>query len=310
VLRRCVDILRRQPHLGRFLVSRALMYTGLSTRFIIPKAGFRLRFFPTNSSAQQWVDPYHDNDADHGHREETFFRRYLRPGDVVVDVGANFGLTALAAFSAVGSGGEVHAFEPHPRIFSFLVGNIELNGAQEVVTPYNLAIGERAGTAYLTDMRADDQNGVSPGATGLRVAMSTLDDAASRLASIALLKIDVEGYEPFVLRGATQTLARTACVYFESSDEKLAQHGSSLGEIVELLAGHGFQVRRLGGAAPTTAVTAAYGSSQLEDLVAVCDVGYLHRRLTGSAPTAGGASAAADQPALIAGPRGHACPPA
>ena len=68
----------------------------------------------------------------------------------------------------------MHAFEPHPRIFSFLVGNIELNGAQAAVTTYNLAIGERVGTAFLTDERADDQNRVSPDANGLRVPMSTL----------------------------------------------------------------------------------------------------------------------------------------
>jgi len=260
------------------------MYSGLSTRFVIPKRGFRLRFYPTNSSAQQWVDPYHENDAHHGHREETFFRRYLRPGDVVVDVGANFGLTALAAYSAVGRSGQVHAFEPHPRIFSFLEGNIALNGAEDVVKPYNLAIGEASGTVFLTDERADDQNSVSDDATGLRVPMSTLDEAASDLPPIALLKIDVEGYEQFVLRGATHTLDRTACIYFESSDEKFAQHGYSLGEIVELLAPRGFEVRRLrGDGAQTTVVTPDDGSSELEDLVAVADVDYLHRRLNGSA---------------------------
>ncbi|TMD30056.1 MAG: FkbM family methyltransferase [Chloroflexi bacterium] len=58
-----------------------------------------------------------------------------------MDLGANIGLTALAAFSAVGPSGHVHAFEPHPRIFDFLVGNIELNRAETVVTPYNLALG-------------------------------------------------------------------------------------------------------------------------------------------------------------------------
>ena len=98
----------------------------------------------------------------------------------------------------------------------------------------------------------------------------------------ALLKIDVEGYEQFVLRGATETLARTACVYFESSAENFAQHGYTLGEIVEMLAPLGFEVRRLDGAGPTTAVTSADGSSELEDLVAVRDIDYLHRRLNGS----------------------------
>lgn len=258
------------------------MYSGLSTRFVIPKQGFRLRFYPTNSSAQQWVDPYHENDNHHGRREETFFRRYLRPGDVVVDVGANFGLTALAAFSVVGSSGQVHAFEPHPRIFSFLVGNIELNGAERVITPYNLAIGDREGAVLITDERADDQNSVSPDGTGLPVPMSTLDRAASTLPQIALLKIDVEGYEQFVLRGATDTLTRTACVYFESSAENFAQHGYSLGDIIEMLARHGFEVRRPDSTGFTTAVPAGERSSELEDLVAVRDLDYLHHRLNGA----------------------------
>jgi len=190
-VRHYVDALRREARPGRFLMSRALMYSGLSTRIVIPKRGFRLRFYPTNGTAQQWVDPYHEHATDHGHREETFLRRYLRPGDVVVDVGANFGLTALAAFTTVGPRGQMHAFEPHPRIFRFLLGNIELNGAEAVVTPYNLALGERAGTVFLTDERADDQNSVSPDTTGLRVPMSTLDDAVAQLPRIALLKIDV-----------------------------------------------------------------------------------------------------------------------
>ena len=264
-------------------MSRALRYSGLSTRFVIPKRGFRLRFYPSNSSAQQWVDPYHENDAQHGQREETFFRRYLRPGDVVVDVGANFGLTALAAFSVVGRSGQVHAFEPHPRIYSFLEGNIALNGAQDVVKAYNLAIGEQPGEVFLTDERADDQNCVSDDATGLRVPMSTLNDAAGDLPPIALLKIDVEGYEQFVLRGATHTLERTACIYFESCDEKFAQYGYSLAEIVDLLAPHGFEVRRLGGdGGQTTAIAAGDGSTELEDLVAVSDLEYLHQRLNGS----------------------------
>jgi len=281
-VRHYVDALRREARPGRFLMSRALMYSGLSTRIVIPKRGFRLRFYPTNGTAQQWVDPYHEHATDHGHREETFLRRYLRPGDVVVDVGANFGLTALAAFTTVGPRGQMHAFEPHPRIFRFLLGNIELNGAEAVVTPYNLALGERAGTVFLTDERADDQNSVSPDTTGLRVPMSTLDDAVAQLPRIALLKIDVEGYEQFVLRGATMTLARTDCVYFESSDAHFARHEYALVNVVELLAANGFEVRCLGGAGLTSAITATEGSSETEDLVAVRDIDHLHGRLDGS----------------------------
>jgi FkbM family methyltransferase len=281
VLRRYVDALRREEQPIRFLISRALMYSGLSRAIVIQKRGFRLRFYPTNATAQQWVDPYHTHDKEHGHREETFFRHYLRPGDVVVDVGANFGLTALAAFSAVGPSGQVHACEPHPRIFGFLVGNIELNRAEGVVRPYNLALGDHAGTVFLTDRRADDQNTVSLDTTDVCVPMSRLDDVVAALPHIALLKIDVEGYEKFVLLGATNTLTRVECVYFESYDTHFARHGYGLDEVVDLLSAHGLEVRRLGAGGSTTPVTAGETSSKPENLVAVRDLEHLHRRLQG-----------------------------
>jgi FkbM family methyltransferase len=281
VLGRYVAILRRERQPLRFLLSRALMYSGLSKVIVIQKRGFKLRFYPTNATAQQWVDPYHLYDKRHGDLEETFFRRYLRRGDVVVDVGANFGLTALSAFSAVGSRGHVYAFEPHPRIFRYLVGNIALNGAAEVITPYNMALGNHIGTVFLTDRRADDQNTVSRDTTSTRVAQSTLDDVVVALRRIALLKIDVEGYEKFVLEGATATLAHVDCVYFESHDAGYAAHGYALADVIDLLAAQGFEVRRLDPDGSTTRVAIGETSSENENLVAVRDVDRLHRRLNG-----------------------------
>jgi FkbM family methyltransferase len=258
---------------------------------VIQKRGFRMRFYPTNATAQQWVDPYHLRDKEHGYREETFFRHYLRQGDVVVDVGANVGITTLAAFSAVGPSGRVYAFEPHPRIYRFLVGNIELNDAQNVVTAQNLALGEHDGTAFLTDRRADDQNTVAAD-RGIAVPMSTLDAAVASVPSISLLKIDVEGYEKFVLLGAARTLERVECVYFESFDPNLAQHGYPVDEVVELLMARGFEVRRLDRDSTTTMPATSgerpYGPDAPEDLVAVRDVDRLERRLRGEPVAARG----------------------
>jgi FkbM family methyltransferase len=275
-----VDVVRGERRPVRFLISRLLMSSGLSKGIVIQKRGFRLRFYPTNASAQQWVDPYHQYDKDHGYREETFVRRFLRPGDVVVDVGANVGITALAAFSVVGSSGQVHAFEPHPRIFDFLAGNIELNDAGAVVTPYKLALGDHDGTAFLTDYHADDQNTVSIDITDVEVRMSTLDDAVRALPCIALLKIDVEGYEKFVLLGGTQTLPRVRCIYFESLEHELARHGHKVGDVIAFLASHDFKVRRLAdGASTTVPLSADACSSDPSNLVAAHDLDDLHRRL-------------------------------
>ena len=281
VLRRYVTILRREKQPFRFLVSRALMYSGLSRALVIQKSGFKLRFYPTNAAALLWADPFHVHDKQHGALEETFLHRYLRRGDVVIDVGANFGLTALAAFSVVQPSGRVYAFEPHPQVFRYLQGNIELNDAAHVITAHNLALGNRVGTVFLTDRRAADRNVVSREPTPVRVAQSTLDDVALTLPRINLLKIDVEGYEKFVLEGATRTLPRVDCVYFEANDASYATHGYTRTDVINFLAAQGFETRRLEPSGITTVVRngdAAYG---YENLIGVSDVDRLHRRLQG-----------------------------
>jgi FkbM family methyltransferase len=254
------------------------MRTGLSSRIVIQLNGFRLRFYPTNATAQQWIEPHHRHC---GAREEAFLRRYLRRGDTVVDVGANVGLTALQAWSLVGSAGEVHAFEPHPQIFEYLTGNIRLNGAQDIVRAYNLALGSEARDVWFTNRRADDQNAVSPASTGLRVPMIRLDDAVADVASVSLLKVDVEGYELHVLQGASAVLARTECVYFEAASENFAQFGYELRDIRQLLRDRGFRVRRLDAGGLTTALGEKDDVAGVEDLVAVRDIDLLHTRLAG-----------------------------
>ena len=87
----------------------------------VRREGYVLHFFPTSMSAAMWADP------DFRVGEERFLRAVLQPGDVVIDVGANVGSTALASAVAVGAEGHVLAVEPHPRIFGYLKANIARN---------------------------------------------------------------------------------------------------------------------------------------------------------------------------------------
>src|SRR5262249_17858089 len=143
------------------------------------------------------------------------FSRYLRSGDVVVDVGANVGLYTLTGAVGVGPKGKVYAIEPNPRIAGYLAGNVELNGCNQV-TIFNLAVGESDGTLALTDTGQDDQNRIVDGARGAPVRVVRLDSLPIRDAEIALLKVDVEGYEKFVLDGASGLLPRVQCAFVET----------------------------------------------------------------------------------------------
>ncbi len=206
-LRRIASIFGEQRRPIRFLVSRLLMLTSLSRLLSIRRQGYSLHFFPTALSAAMWTD------EEFRWEEEEFLRRCLKPGDIVIDAGANIGSITLAMASAVGRGGTVLAIEPHPRLFNYLRANIERNGATQVKA-IHCALGAKAGSALLSDRRSDDQNAVLTDGEGIVVPLLPLDDIAPE-GPIALLKVDVEGYEYFVFAGAPETLQRVEIVYFE-----------------------------------------------------------------------------------------------
>lgn len=178
-------------------------------------------------------------------REERFVRSYLTNGDTLVDVGANIGTIAFAGAAAVGASGRVIAIEPHPRTFACLLENGELNGFTNV-RYCNRAVGASRGTVGFSNRPDDDQNRVLEGGT-IRVEATTLDALLEELGvvSVALLKIDVEGYEKHVLQGAERALARTQCVLIETVERNLSSFGTSSGEILQMLRAHGFRLFRV-----------------------------------------------------------------
>lgn len=220
--------------LFRYAVGTALVATGLSTRFMIRREGYQLRFYPSALSLTLWAMP-NDRDAD-----ERFVRKWLRAGECYLDVGANIGTLALAASRAVGPQGRVIAVEAHPRTYSFLLGNIALNACANV-TAVHTAVGEATSPfVYFTDRRSDDQNQLAGRPTTITVPLRRLDDLDLPCERVSLLKIDVEGHERAVLNGAPRCLGRTDAVYFEAWERHFQPHGHSTADLVSLLAHAGF----------------------------------------------------------------------
>ena len=130
-------------------------------------------------------------------------QQILSPGDTFVDVGANIGFLSLVGASTVGKKGEVLAFEPVPSTYELLVENKELNGFTQLQT-FAFAIGNEAGQVKIYP---EDQNrgGASilnvRSEVGVNIEVKRLDDLVLAK-KIDLIKIDVEGYELEVLKGA------------------------------------------------------------------------------------------------------------
>jgi len=166
----------------KFLVAFLLAKTHLSRFFLIRRERYVMRFYPTALSRSCWV--YADQRRSH----ERLFRAFLRPGDVVVDVGANIGTHTLEAASLVGPGGRVYAVEAHPRTHRFLAANIRLNRFGNIITSNNAA-GAEIGSITFTGSHYDDMNRVDERGRGIEVAMRRLDDLLSGEArQIRLLK--------------------------------------------------------------------------------------------------------------------------
>ena len=202
-------------------------------RPVIDRGRYLLQFSPTRFAMLLYRYPALRRD------DEQFLSRFLEPGMTFVDVGANIGTMTLAAANAVGHSGTVIAFEPHPGTFRDLSGSVSLN--PELASCISLvasAVGDTTGSARISDLLENDINHI--GDNGIAVPMTTLDVALEETPHIDLLKIDVEGYERNVLRGASRTLAKTDAIYFENCEANFAQFGYSVDDIFELLKAAGF----------------------------------------------------------------------
>ena len=159
----------------------------------------------------------------------------VRPGDVVLDVGANMGYYSVKMAARVGDAGHVYSFEPNPRLQQFIRDSLNVNGFWTQATVIKAAAGEVAGTSTLTfdpgmpggGTVGVDESGVKPGESRIDVQVVRIDDVIPPDLSVGLIKIDVEGFEPLVIGGMKGVMARSpdAAVVIEVAYAHWQAHG-------------------------------------------------------------------------------------
>jgi FkbM family methyltransferase len=143
--------------------------------------------------------------------ETSWFLRVVKPGDIIVDAGANTGYYTLIGSRLVGEKGKVYAFEPEPANFELLQKNVRLNGLGNVVLERK-ALSNRNGTVQLFiagtnkgDHRIYQPKGESRPA--IDVEAVRLDEYfKDQERAIAFLKMDTQGAEGLILEGMTGLL--------------------------------------------------------------------------------------------------------
>lgn len=178
------------------------------------------------------------------------FFRFLQPGDLVVDVGANCGYFTAIAAALVGPSGKVIAVEPAPDMFDSLLQNMDINGFDNVeIITKPLADKQREVRFALAKEGPsfnciwDSELPVEPFAHEvLTLPTTTLDKIIPDDRTPKLVKIDVEGAEHLILKGAYERLFRhhIPFVIAELSDENLLRARSSQSDLRRYLYGLGY----------------------------------------------------------------------
>ena len=175
--------------------------------------------------------------------ERALFAELVQPGMTVLDIGAHAGLYTLIASRRTGPSGRVIAFEPSPRERERLLAHVRLNRSANV-TIEAAALGEREGEAelFVVDGSETGCNSLRPGDIGpghtVAVRLRSLDEYARNagLDRVDVIKMDVEGAELSVLRGAQSLVRATQPVFVcEIEDARTAPWGYGGRAIIDLL---------------------------------------------------------------------------
>lgn len=220
--------------LVRYASGQLLAYSGIGKYISFSTSNYKLYLTCSPVAMVAYGSPHISRD------EELVAQEILVDGDVCLDIGANIGTFSLVASDVVGETGKVIAFEAHPVTASYMEKNISLNKKTNI-SLIQKALGEKAGVIGFSNDGYDDVNHVAV-ESKLKVEIVKLDDCEEmqHIDRIKLIKLDVEGFELFVLQGGEKTFSKAQYVLFEAFDKNCNQFGYSVKDLYSWFEAHGF----------------------------------------------------------------------
>lgn len=185
-----------------------------------------------------YVGQSYEQYGEYNEPEMAALRQLCSPGDHVFDIGANIGAHTAPLAMHVGPAGKVYAIEPQRLVYQMMCANVALSALSNVAT-YWAAAGAAPGTINVPNLdhsQRGNYGGVSVGsATGESVPMITVDSLKPE--KCRLMKIDVEGFELDVLKGAAETIRRFNPRIYLENDRK-----EKSGALIAHLLGLGYRL--------------------------------------------------------------------
>jgi FkbM family methyltransferase len=214
-------------------------YRLLARTGIMKRAWARRAFLAAYSAYKAWIEA---GPVDR-------LKDIVPPGSTVVDVGANIGFFTLKFARWVGEQGLVIAIEPDLENFETLTAKIAAAGVEHRVQAHQAAAaGESGAVRFQRNELHPGDHRITLGAGGMMVSAVTVDDlvAESGARPVSLVKIDVQGAEMLVLKGAKRTLEQMRpALFVEVDDCNLVDLGSSAHALVAHLEQAGYEAHEL-----------------------------------------------------------------
>ncbi|WP_334106666.1 FkbM family methyltransferase [Methylobacillus sp.] len=208
------------------------------------------------------------------------FIREVQPGMAVCDIGANIGYYSLLAAAAVGDDGHLHCFEANPDVYEILFQNVEINGFLPRTKIVNKAVFSR--TTKLEFNVCQKHQGSSSlfideklvevyqdNITKIHVDATSLDDYFPQGSKVDFIKVDAEGSEPDIFKGASRLLSENhnIKIMMEWAPAFLNRSDMTARDFWDILSSYGFKAFRI--AHDSTLILEGYEKlSQVEH----CDV--------------------------------------
>ncbi len=172
-----------------------------------------------------------------------FFKKFLKEGDVAIDIGANIGKLTVAMSLVTGKNGLVLAFDPNPFVYEILAENAALNSDKTNIVTYNYAITDKDDEFYYNSSEASFNNGgissekrsrhgkysLNKKITGINLEAFMQKNYSDKINRLKLIKIDTEGYDKEIIKSISNLLTKykpaliTECFGKNTVEEKFEQ---------------------------------------------------------------------------------------
>lgn len=171
---------------------------------------------------------------------------FINENDTVIDCGANFGYNSILMGKRIGFHGKLFVFEPQRIVFQQLCGNLILNNIFNA-NAYQFALGENDGLTSMFPINYEKSwvniGDLSIGQGGEEVQMMKLDNILEIVNTVDFIKLDVQGYELEVIKGAKQILSEfKPHLFVEIEDHQLAKFKISREKLIAEIKSFGYRI--------------------------------------------------------------------